>query len=41
MAVRIPRTFVFDKNIPASDYSKYIQVDDLLNESFEQIREEF
>ena len=37
----MPRTFVFDKNIPQDEYAKYISMEDLLDESFEQVREEF
>ncbi|CAD8085259.1 unnamed protein product [Paramecium sonneborni] len=39
--MKIYKSFAFDQNIPQSDYEKYINPDDLLNESFEELKGEF
>ncbi|CAD8180320.1 unnamed protein product [Paramecium pentaurelia] len=39
--MKIYKSFAFDQNIPQTDYEKYINPDDLLNESFEELKGEF
>ncbi len=38
---RIPRTFVFDRNIQAADYKKYINEEDLVDEELEEMKKIF
>ncbi|CAD8189448.1 unnamed protein product [Paramecium octaurelia] len=39
--MKIYKSFAFDQNIPQADYEKYINPDDLLNESYEELKGEF
>ena len=37
----IHKTFAFDSSVPQDQYEKYINPEDLLNESFEKVKGEF
>lgn len=39
--MQIHKKFAFDASVPSIEYERYIDPDDLLNESFEKLKDDF